>query len=314
MKYNKQLLGRQSKEFGFIRDTFEKVIRLTDILQFFEGDSLLFDSLALKGGTAINLTMFKLPRLSVDIDLDYCHLTSREGMIEERVRINERIQRFMAASDYHLSEKSKHYHSLDSFVYTYMNCGGMNDNIKIEINYSLRAHVLPLERRNIETMDVFPIVEVNSIAAIEIYGSKIVALLSRAAARDLYDVNNMILSGMFGDAEKTMLRKCALFYFAVGGKEIPESFASDRLETITHLKIRTDLFPVIRKDDKFNLGAAQKLVKEYLEDLLVPTENELEFLDAFRHKNYLPDLLFDDVEIVERLKNHPMALWKMQEH
>ena len=314
MKYDKQLLGRQSKEFGFIRDTFEKVIRLTDILQFFESDLLLFDSLAIKGGTAINLTIFKLPRLSVDIDLDYCRQTSREGMIEERARINERIQRFMAASDYHLSEKSKHYHSLDSFVYTYMNCGGMNDNIKIEINYSLRAHVLPLERRNIETMGVFPTVAVNSIAAIEIYGSKIVALLSRAAARDLYDVNNMILSGMFGVKDKTILRKCALFYFAVGGKEIPESFAFDRLETITHLKIRTDLFPVIRKDDKFDLEAAQKRVKEYLEDLLIPTENELEFLQAFRHKNYSPDLLFDDAGIVERLKNHPMALWKMQEH
>jgi len=128
-KYDKQLLGRQAKDLGFIRDTFEKVIRLTDILQFFEGDSLLFDSLALKGGTAINLTIFKLPRLSVDIDLDYCRQTSREGMIEERARINERIQRFMTASEYHLSEKSKHYHSLDSFVYTYMNCGGMNDNI-----------------------------------------------------------------------------------------------------------------------------------------------------------------------------------------
>jgi len=25
-------------------------------------------------------------------------------------------------------------------------------------------------------------------------------------------------------------------------------------------------------------------------------------------------LLFDDAGIVERLKNHPMALWKMQEH
>ena len=314
MKYNKQLLGRQSKEFGFIRDTFEKVIRLTDILQFFEGDSLLFDSLALKGGTAINLTMFKLPRLSVDIDLDYCHKISRECMIDDRARINERIMRFMAASDYHLSEKSKHYHSLDSFVYTYMNCGGMKDNIKIEINYSLRSHVLLLERRNIETLGVFPHVAVNSIAALEIYGSKIVALFSRAAARDLYDVNNMVLSGMFGDTEKTMLRKCALFYFAVGGKEIPESFAFDRLETITHFKIRTDLLPVIRKDDAFDLEVARRRVKEYLEDIQVPTESEWEFLDAFRHKKYSPELLFDDAEIVERLRNHPMALWKMQEH
>ena len=36
-----------------------------------ENDTLLSETLALKGGTAINLTIFNLPRLSVDIDLDF---------------------------------------------------------------------------------------------------------------------------------------------------------------------------------------------------------------------------------------------------
>jgi predicted nucleotidyltransferase component of viral defense system len=71
--YNKQTLAAQAKELGFVRDTLEKVVRLTDILKFMESDPLLGTSLALKGGTAINLTVFNLPRLSVDIDLDYAH-------------------------------------------------------------------------------------------------------------------------------------------------------------------------------------------------------------------------------------------------
>jgi predicted nucleotidyltransferase component of viral defense system len=68
----------QSRELGFIRDTFEKVCRLTDILKFFESDALLAEVLALKGGTAINLTVFNLPRLSVDTDLDYCRNVSKD--------------------------------------------------------------------------------------------------------------------------------------------------------------------------------------------------------------------------------------------
>ena len=68
-KWNKLLLGKQAKELGFVRDTYEKVCRLTEILKFFESDDLLGRFLALKGGTAINLTIFNLPRLSVDIDL-----------------------------------------------------------------------------------------------------------------------------------------------------------------------------------------------------------------------------------------------------
>ena len=67
MRFDRITLGRQAKELGFVRDTFEKVCRLADVLSFMESDGLLADSLALKGGTAINLTIFDLPRLSVDI-------------------------------------------------------------------------------------------------------------------------------------------------------------------------------------------------------------------------------------------------------
>ena len=42
-------LGRQAKELGFVRDTFEKVCRLADVLKFMERDSVLKESLALKG-------------------------------------------------------------------------------------------------------------------------------------------------------------------------------------------------------------------------------------------------------------------------
>lgn len=54
MQYDRISLGRKAKELGFVRDTFEKVCRLADVLSFMEGDTLLSESLALKGGTAIN--------------------------------------------------------------------------------------------------------------------------------------------------------------------------------------------------------------------------------------------------------------------
>lgn len=57
MQFDRISLGRKAKELGFVRDTFEKVCRLADVLSFMENDPLLSDSLALKGGTAINLTI-----------------------------------------------------------------------------------------------------------------------------------------------------------------------------------------------------------------------------------------------------------------
>lgn len=71
MNYNKGQLGQIAKQYGFVRDTFEKVLRLKEILTYLNTNEYLHEHLALKGGTAINMTIFNLPRLSVDLDLDF---------------------------------------------------------------------------------------------------------------------------------------------------------------------------------------------------------------------------------------------------
>lgn len=149
MQWDRLTLGRMAKELGFPRDMLEKVCRLADVLKFMESDELLSEGIALKGGTAINLTIFDLPRLSVDIDLDYCRSIEREEMLADRGIITDKISKYMMANGYVLSPKSKSYHALDSFVYEYVNCGGTKDNLKIEINYMLRCHVLPVARREV---------------------------------------------------------------------------------------------------------------------------------------------------------------------
>ena len=150
MQLDRLTLGRMAKELGFVRDTLEKVCRLADVLKFMESDALLSEAIALRGGTAINLTIFDLPRLSADIDLDYCRSIDREKMLADRDIITDKISKYMNANGYTLSPKSKNYHALDSFVYEYVNCGGVKDNIKIEINYMLRCHVLPVARREVK--------------------------------------------------------------------------------------------------------------------------------------------------------------------
>ena len=41
-----------------------------------------------------------------------------------------------------------------------------------------------------------------------------------------------------------------------------------------------------------------------------PTEAEIEYMERFIEKEYKPELLFENAEIIERLRDHPMALWK----
>jgi hypothetical protein len=58
------------------------------------------------------------------------------------------------------------------------------------------------------------------------------------------------------------------------------------------------------------LEPAKNLVKEYISDLMVLTKEEKEFLNKFESGEYIPELLFQDEKIIERVRNHPMALWK----
>ena len=309
LQFDRMMLGRQAKELGFVRDTYEKVCRLVDVLKFMETDSLLTNNLALKGGTAINLTVFDLPRLSVDIDLDYSKDASREEMLDDRKKIKEHIQKYMLASGYILSPKSKEYHALDSMVYEYINAGGVKDNLKIEINYMLRCHILPLVRRNIELKGIGEKSGVLTVDPMEIYSAKIVALLNRAAPRDLYDTYNMQKFGLFGNDKKELFKKCIVFYTAIASEKVPKKFELNNIDRISAQKIKTDLLPVLNRAEKFDLNSAKKVVTEYLNGFLILDVNEIEFWKSFSIGKYCPELLFDG-EIVSMIERHPMALWK----
>lgn len=311
-RYDIIYLGKKAEELGFVRDTLEKVTRLADVLEYLNSNPILKECLALKGGTAINLTIFNLPRLSVDIDMDYLINNSREEMLEHRELINSTIDRYMLSQGYTKNDKTKNPHSLDSWVYDYVGASGNKDNIKIEINYSLRAHLLPAEERPIITEHFSSEYRVKTLVPIEIYGSKINALLSRAAARDLYDARNMIYFKIFDESEEVLLRKTVVFYAAISAKEINKTFDIKAIDSITKQKIKTDLLPVIKRKDDFELETAKKMAKAYIADLMVLTKEEKEFLDRFEKGEYIPELLFEEEAILSRIKNHPMALWMMR--
>ncbi len=189
--YNIRDLQELSARFNFIRDNLEKVIRLTEILKYINTSETLRGSLALKGGTAINLMFSEIPRLSVDLDFDYCANVDRDGMMAAREHINEEILAYMQSEGYVLAPNSKNPHSLDSWAFSYINAGSNKDNIKIEINYSMRQHVMPLRQTEI-AIGFVPSIRITTLAVEELYGSKIKALLERAAARDLIDVYNFL--------------------------------------------------------------------------------------------------------------------------
>ena len=308
-QYNRRELDAKSREYGFNRDTFEKVLRLRTILEFLNTQEYMRKHLLLKGGTAINLTVFNLPRLSVDIDLDFVPNLTREETMDERERLTDILKGYMSEQSYTLSGASRFSHSLDAFHYNYVNAAGNKDMIKIEINYSLRTHVLPSEDRVFVTDAFGESIKVRTVAAMEIFAAKPNALISRAAARDLYDFCNMADMKLFS-GEEDMFRKCIIFYATISAKEVNKKFDTSAIDSLVFSKIKSDLLQVLAVRNKFDLEGKKQQAKEYIASLMKPTEAEMDYMESFIAKEYKPELLFEDAEIIERLRNHPMALWK----
>lgn len=171
--------------------------------------------------------------------------------------------------------------------------------------------IFPLTYRDIQTGGILEEFKVLSVEGTELFGSKVKALLDRAAPRDLYDVDNMIKYGLFhGNEEKNALRKCAVFYMAVGNRETPERINLEAVDEITWHRIKTDLLPVKRKKEKFDLDETKQRVKDYLADTMQLSDSENRFLREFLEKKYHPEYLFENREVINRLRKHPMALWK----
>ena len=197
--FNKQVLEVEAGKYGFRRDTFEKVVRLKRILEFMNSDEVLSNHLWLKGGTAINLTIFDFPRLSVDIDMDYTPNDEKAVMEETRQEIDRLLRDYMESEGYVLSDESRFMHSLDSYHYNYINAAGNKDMIKIELNYSLRAHILAPVMVNMIPRIFEEGFSVRTLDPMEIFATKANALLNRAAARDAEKkaVPYMILANQF---------------------------------------------------------------------------------------------------------------------
>lgn len=145
------------------------------------------DVFALKGGTAINLFVREMPRLSVDIDVVYTPWdTSRDdalkvinneiGAIEQRLIRRGLSTRTVAAGD--LGDCK-----------VFVDDGGAQ--VKIEVNHVFRGTVLPVEQRPLvpATADAFSVeLESPVLAPDELYGSKLVAAFDRQHPRDIFDV------------------------------------------------------------------------------------------------------------------------------
>lgn len=298
-----------AEKTGFHKDVIEKVHRLTVILEFINNNAFLKERLVLKGGTALNLTIFNLPRLSVDIDLDFHSYDDRDTVLKEREEVKKIFHTYLSREGYHISQKSKVYFALESIVAGYLNNAGNYDNLKIEINYSLRHHILPIVMRKMNTELFGQLDEVRTLSGIELLASKTAALYNRLAAKDFYDLYNVKKYSILSEKDYDLYCKCVVYYRSISSDKSELDFSPNRVDELKEKTVYQDLYPMLVKSERIDLAYAKDEVKELLSNSIIITPRLKNYLDQFFKGYYKPELLFSN-RMLENIKNHPMAIWK----
>ncbi|MDZ3798335.1 MAG: nucleotidyl transferase AbiEii/AbiGii toxin family protein [Xanthomonadales bacterium] len=174
------------------------------------------DTFALKGGTAINLFVRDMPRLSVDLDLVFPdHVLPRD---EALARINEAIRQ--AAE--RLRKRGFQTHAPASAAgETKLLVRHGQIQVKVEINFVMRGTVQPTRRASLTTVarDVLMAdLEIPVVSLEDVYGGKLVAALDRQHPRDLFDVMQLFAN----EGITPGIRRAFVVYLASSNRPIHE--------------------------------------------------------------------------------------------
>lgn len=144
------------------------------------------DTFALKGGTAINLFVRDMPRLSVDLDLVFPdHTLPRD---EALARINDAIRQ--TAERLTKRGFQTHAPATDTGETKLLVRRGAIQ-VKIEVNFVMRGTVLPVRQASLTPVArdmLMADLEIPVVSLEDVYGGKLVAALDRQHPRDLFDV------------------------------------------------------------------------------------------------------------------------------
>lgn len=268
----------------------QKVELLLKILPFVTDE----DCFAIHGGTAINLFVKNLYRLSVDIDVTYIPVEDRNTSLERingaLERIADRVKRTFR--DVRISSR------LDISKIT---CESRGCQVKIEVNQIKRGLVcgdavwLPLceKAQSLFGMEV----DARIVSIPQLYGGKISAALSRQHPRDLIDVKQM-------DIPLADVKEGLIFCLLGSDRPIHESFAPNLIDQHEAMERQFSGMSEI----PFSYNDFEATRKKLVSDVnSVMTEEDRRFLIDFE------ELAVDwEGTPYPSFREYPSVRWKMQ--
>ena len=293
MKVSRQRITEISDATGFRPDVIEKVVYLLMLLNALNSHPFLKGRWVLKGGTALNLFVLMMPRLSVDIDLNYIGAIDRETMMEERPKVEQAVQDVFSREGVKV-KRAPTEHAGGKWRLTYSSALVSSGNLDVDLNFMFRQPLWDIKERDSHVLGTYqakniPVVDIHELAA-----GKLAALFSRHQARDLFDAHQILQRK---DLVTDKLRLAFVVYGAMNRKDWRTISFDDISYDIDDLKQK--LIPVTQGRDVSSSAEISPIgrnlveeCKEALSAVYPLSDNEVKFLDLILDKGEIePSLL-----------------------
>jgi hypothetical protein len=250
--------------------------------------------------------------LSVDIDLNYIGVLDRDGMLEERPKIEQAAQAVFSREGFTLRRVPTD-HAGGKWMLRYQSFTGRFGNLEVDLNFMFRQPFWQTQRSNSIQLGAYqamgtPILDIHELAA-----GKIAALLSRVQARDLFDCHRILT---MLNLDKNLLR---IGFVAYGGMN-RKDWRTVSIEDVEFdpAELARQLLPTLRGAarpmDESPEQFGERLVAQCrsgLFELLPFTDREREFLDRLLDEGRIDaSLLTEDAALKQRIESHPLLEWK----
>ena len=312
MKISLEKLAAEAEATGFRPDILEKVAQLLGLLEAIQSHPFLKGKMVLKGGTALNLFIFDVPRLSVDIDLNYIGAEEREYMLAERPKIEQAIQAVFSREGFNVRRMPEE-HAGGKWSLQYKSASSHSGNLEVDINFMFRIPLWPVKTIDSHPVGAWRATAIPVLDHHELAAGKLAALLSRKQARDLFDSHRIL---RMHNLDFNRLRIAFVVYGAMNRKDWRTVSANDI--DFEPVQLARQLSPTLRVNaaelriDTQQYG--ERLVKECragLSAVLPFSDSESKFLDLLLDKgNIDPTILTADSLLQDRIKTQPLLEWK----
>ena len=304
-----------ASDTGFRAEIVEKVLRLRGILRRLDRHEITQGTWVLKGGTALNLLHLDVPRLSMDIDINYVGQEDVEGMRLARPDF-ERALASCCARERCDVRRAPSEHAGGKFRLRYPSVLGGSQNLEVDVSYVARVPLWGDIRSRIR----FPPdseFDVPTLTVEELAAGKFAALVQREAARDAFDAAHLL--ALMPDLVRRPAFRTAFVCFVAGSRTDPRRLVPARV-VLSDRAVEQDLDPLLRRD-RLGIHPGVNALRDWIEQEVAPaleplldwSSRESRFLDLLMDDGeVVAEALHDDSEVQERIRRQPMLNWKAQ--